>query len=245
MRVVIYSSDKTSWSLRPFAYLFNRYWRDDVPVLVFGNTAPHFELPANFTFTSIGPFQPATEWTTDLITALLSITDDVFCLMMDDYWINRPVDHRAICLCYEYMLTHPDIGRFCICTDRTYARDVTDYGTLDDLDVIKSDPLSPYHFSYQASLWRRTTLLDCLVPHETPWNSEIAGDARLRDLGALVLGTRQGPLRYTIAVQKGVFKPGGGYQTPHNAMNVEDVQYILDQGWVPAALLEKSMTAYL
>jgi hypothetical protein len=234
MRIFIYSSDKTSWSLRPFAYLFNRYWSAEAEVSVFGNSPLPFELPANFTFASIGPFLPAREWTTDLRNALDALDDDVICLLMDDYWIGRKVDTESIGLCYQYMLQHTDVARFDICTDRLYARGMTDYGKLGHLDTIKSDPMSPYHFSYQASLWRRTTLLDCVVPHETPWESEIRGDERLRKLGALVLGTRQAPLRYTIAIQKGKFQPDGGYQTPAHAMNVEDVQYIEAQGWIPA-----------
>lgn len=237
MRVFIYSSDKTSWSLRPFAYLFNRYWLNSIDVSVFGNTQPAFDLPDNFTFTSIGPFQPVEEWTTDLRNALQLIDDEVICFFMDDYWLNRRVDANAIRWCYHYMLTCPEVGRFDLCTDRLYAPGIVDYDKIGYLDVIKSDPMSPYHFSYQASLWRRKTLLDCIVPAETPWQSEIRGDERLRNSGALVLGTRQGPLRYTIAVQKGKFMPAGGYQTPTNAMNYEDVDYIKAQGWIPQDFL--------
>lgn len=237
MRIVIYSSDKTSWSLRPFAYLFNRYWSHRQPVSVFGNSPLPFVLPDNFTFMSIGPFLPVDEWTTDLIAVLNRIDDDVFCLLMDDYWLNRGVDKIGVLWIQSYMRDHPEVARFDICTDRLYASGITDYGKLGYLDLIKSDPQSPYHFSYQASFWRRQTLLDCLVPHETPWDSEIWGDKRLRDLGALVLGTKQAPLKYTIAVQKGVFMPDGGYQTPANAMKQEDVDYITAQGWIPQGVM--------
>jgi len=237
MRIVIYSSDATAWSLRPFAYLFNRYWSDAQEVAVFGNSPLPFVLPDNFTFTSVGPFQPVNEWTTDLRNALDTLDDDVICLLMDDYWISRKVDTTAAQWMYEYMLQHPDVARFDLCTDRLYAKGITDYTRLGYLDVIKSDPMSYAHFSYQASFWRRATLLDCLVPHESPWDSEIRGDERLRRLGALVLGTRQAPLRYTIAVQKGKFEPGGGYQTPAHEMNKEDVEYILAQNWIPAELI--------
>jgi hypothetical protein len=217
--------------------LFNLYWSSDQPVIVFGNSELPFKLPRNFSWHSIGPFKPAEEWTTDLIDALNFIDDEIICLMMDDYWVNRMVDQRAVRWCFLYMREHPEVGRFDICTDRLYARDMTDYTKIGYLDVIKSDPLSPYHFSYQASLWRRETLLKCVAPHETPWQSEISGDARLRETGALVLGTRQGPLRYTIAVQKGQFMPDGGYQTLSNAMNEDDVAYIRGQGWIPAEFL--------
>lgn len=237
MRIVIYSSDKTSWSLRPFAYCFQRYWPGDVPVSVFGNNPLPFDLPDNFTWKSVGPFRPVDEWTTDLIVALNDVADEVICFMMDDYWLNRDVDSVAVNLCAEYMRAHPEVARFDLCTDRLYAAGSADYIKLGYLDVIKGDPMAPYHFSYQASLWRRELLLKCIVPHESPWASEIGGDARLRDLGAAVLGTRQGPLRYTIAVQKGRFMPDGGYQTPSNAMNLKDVEYIRAQNWIPAELI--------
>jgi hypothetical protein len=180
------------------------------------------------------------EWTTDLRAALNSISDEVICLLMDDYWIGRQVDTNAVWFCYQYMLRCPDVARFDLCTDRLYAAGMTDYMALGYLDVIKSDPMSPYHFSYQASLWRRTTLLDCVVDHETPWESEIRGDERLRKLGALVLGTRQQPIHYTIAVQKGQFMPDGGYQTPAYAMNLDDVDYIRSAGWIPAEVFQSA-----
>lgn len=237
MHVFIYSSDKTQWSLRPFAYLFNRYYSREITVKVFGNTQPPFALPDNFVFESVGPFKPVEEWTTDLIEALNAIPDDVICLMMDDYWLNRQVDSNAVRWCYEYMLTHPEVARFDLCTDRLYAAGARDCTKINYLDVIISDPQSPYHFSYQASLWQRQALLDCVEPHETPWDSEMRGDTRLRGLGALVLGTRQGPMRYTIAVQRGRFTPDGGYQSPTNAMQAADVEYIKAHGWIPAEFI--------
>lgn len=238
MRVIIYSSDKTSWALQPFAHLFNLYYMDTIPVCVFGNTAPAFKLPLNFSFESVGSFQPVEEWTTDLVTALKCIKDEVILFMMDDYWINRQVDARAIQWCYQYMLEHPAVGRFDVCTDRLYAAGMSDYTKIGYLDVIKSDPKSPYHFSFQASLWNRHTLIDCLHRHETPWDAEMRGDARLRALGSMVLGTRQGPMRYTIAVQRGKFTPDGGYQTPSNAMNRSDIDFIMKQGWISAEYLK-------
>jgi len=237
MRVLIYSSDKTQWSLRPFAYLFNRYWSIETPVKVFGNSPLPFSLPQNFQYESIGEFQPVERWSNDFIEALNRLDDEVICIMLDDYWLSRYVDERAVGWCYEYMRAHPGVARFDLTTDRLYARGVTDYAHLVSLDLIKSDPLSPYHFSLQAALWRRESLLQCLRPNETPWEVEIRGDERLRNSGALVLGTKQAPVSYTIAIQKGHFEPGGGYQTPRHTMNAGDVAYITQQGWLPESVL--------
>lgn len=241
MRVIIYSSDKTQWALRPFAYLFDLYWSHDIQVTAFVNSRPLFLLPYNFDLREVGPFRPVQEWSTDFTHALQSIDDEVICVMMDDYWLNRRVDSVSVARCYEYMLHHPEVARFDMTTDRLYARGMRDYCKIGYLDVIRSDPQSPYHFSLQAALWRREHLLSCLVEHETPWDTEMNGDGRLQRLGALVLGTKQSPIHYTIAVQQGRLATDGGYQTPTNAMQQEDVRYILEQGWIPAEMLGEAV----
>lgn len=239
MRILIVTSDKTSWALRPFAHLMRLYWSQDLPVTVYGNTPPDFKLPFNFHFHSMGAMQPVERWTDGLIFALNQIQEEAVILMMDDYWLNRQVNAQAVESIYRYTLEHPEVARFDLTTDRLYAGGMHDYARVGPLDVIISDPHSPYHFSLQAAVWRRSWLLQCLKPHETPWQAEINGDARLRDTGALVLGTRQSPLHYTIAVQRGKFTPDGGYQTPVNALPAEDVKTIVEKGWIPDHLLER------
>lgn len=238
MRVVIYSSDKTSWALRPFAYLFNLYWSRDQRVSVFGNTTPDFALPNNFTFTSVGQFMPAQHWSNDLIAALQSINDDIICMMMDDYWLNRQVNAQAVRWCYEYMQQHADVIRFDLTTDRLYANGITPYGAIGYLDVIKSDPRSPYNFSLQAAMWRRELLLNVLMPNETPWEVEERGTRRLMGMPYTVLGTKQCPVHYTIAVQQGKLALDGGYQYPANPMQQVDIDHILHSGWVPEGMLQ-------
>lgn len=233
MQTIIITSDKTSWALRPQLWLLKKYWPQHPDILIGGYTPPAFDLPLGVTFYSIGKFEdyPVTRWTDGLIKSLNFVEDDVVLFLMDDYWPFRDIDNRGMAQIANYMHLHSDVARFDVCTDRLYAQGITDYGRLAHLDVIKSDPRSPYHFSYQASMWQRKALLDLLVPGETPWQSEMNGDKRMND--ALVLGTRQAPLRYTIAVQQGKFTPDGGYQTPTARMNDSDLVYILAQKWIP------------
>ncbi len=234
MQPIIVTSDKTLWALRPQAYLLRRYW-PAASFVVGGYTAPKFALPNRFSFYSIGAFAdyPVDRWTNGVIAFLESLEDDLVLFMLDDYWPFRNVDNKAIDEITTYMRGHANVARFCVCTDRLYAKGVTDYDRYGHLDIIKSDPQSYAHFSFQASMWRRTALLEMLRPDETPWDAETRGDQRLKDSKYIVLGTRQAPLRYTIAVQKGKFAPDGGYQTPIAAMNPIDLQYIHDQEWIP------------
>lgn len=234
MQPIIITSDKTSWALQPQMYLLRRYW-PAASFIIGGYTPPPFNLSDRFEFRSIGAFAdyPVDRWTNGVIKFLESLKDDLVLFMLDDYWPFRDVDNRAIERIVTYMLAHESVARFCVCTDRLYAAGITDYDRYGHLDIIKSDPASYAHFSFQASIWRRTALLEMLRPDETPWDAETRGDQRLHLSRYIVLGTRQAPLRYTIAVQKGKFTPDGGYQTPVAAMNPLDLQYIMDQEWIP------------
>ena len=234
MQPIILTSDKTMWALRPQAYLFTRYW-PAASFVIGGYSHPPFKLPPRFEFVSLGAFAdyPVERWTNGLIKFLRSLADDLILFLLDDYWLFREVDNKAIEELTRFMAARENIARCCVCTDRLYAPGITDYARWGHLDIIKSDSKSPYHFSFQASLWRRTALLDLLVPNETPWDAEQRGDQRLREAPYIVIGTRQAPLRYTIAVQRGQFTPDGGYQTPTAAMNQYDLRYILEQGWIP------------
>ncbi len=234
MQPIIITSDKTMWALRPQAYLFKRYWMA-ASFVIGGYSEPPFQLPNGFEFSSIGDFAeyPVDRWTNGVIKFLKSLPDDLILFLMDDYWPFRQVDNKAIYEIAAYMDGHRNIARFCVCTDRLYASGVKDYARYGHLDIIQSDPTSYAHFSFQASMWRRKLLIDLLVPNETPWDAETRGDQRLRDAGYLVLGTRQAPMRYTIAVQKGKFTPDGGYQTPVAAMNPDDMAHVYDAGWIP------------
>lgn len=239
MQTVILTSDVSLWAVQPQLWLIEKYWKRHGPITIGGYTRPEFALPVGVEFYSIGKFEdyPVQRWTDGLIKLLDSIEDEVILFLMDDYWLFRDVDDRAIHLMTEYMLTHVEVKRFCVCTDRLGAAGITDYMRLGHLDVIKSDPESPYHFSYQASLWQRRDLLDYLAPNETPWESEMSSDTLFRRNKALVLGTRQAPMRYTIALQQGKFTPDGGYQTPNARMNPDDFDYITRQHWIPAEVL--------
>lgn len=237
MQPIIITSDKTDWSLRPMFYLIGKYWPQAPRFLIGGYTAPGFDLPADFY--SIGAFSdyPVNKWTNGLIEFLHSIDDEIVLLMMDDYWLNTPANHEKIMLLADYLQAHQNVARLDLSGDRLGASGWTDLETLWSLDdLILSSPQSPYHFSFQAALWRKSLLLDCLVLNESPWESEIYGTERLAQRGYLVIGTKHPPLRYTIAVQKGKVALDGGYQGKDYSVPVNDAVDILERHWIPEGI---------
>lgn len=206
--VYVMTSDKYIKSVRVFAWLFNKHWGADQRVQVVGFSEPDFDLPTNFSFRSLGSMKkyPWNKWSNSLIDTMASMSgDEVFCLMLEDYWITRRVDVEAINMLHSHMLEDESILKMCLTGDRLYARDMSDYGALDRLDLIKSHYSSPYHMSLMAGLWRRSLLERVIIPNESPHDIEIKGTSRLAEAQdeIKVLGTRQWPLRHILGHRGG------------------------------------------
>jgi hypothetical protein len=197
------TSDKYLMALRPFAYLFNKYWKPNPDVLVAGFTAPQFNLPDNFSFMSLGKFEdyPVDKWSDAFLKLLNRIKDEAFVLMLEDYWITRHVNSEAVHILYDYALQFEYVLKVDLCGDRLYAHGAdVNYGSVSYLDLVKSMPGSPYHMSLMTGIWRRDHLLRLIIPGESPWDIELAGTTRVsHDQEAIVIGTRQWPVRHSLA----------------------------------------------
>jgi len=236
--VYCFVSDKDLWTLQAFAWFFNRYWSSVWPVMCFGYTPPEFVLPPNFSFVSVGDFAdyPVNRWSDGVIKALQSVTDELFIYMMGDFWPYRKVNTEAINMLSQFMAQHPEIARIDLTTDRLYAAGLREAGSVAYLDLITNDLPVPYLLSLQPGLWRREALLRYLIPGETGWETEINGTSRMQMNGehpAVVLGTRQAPVRVLIAIQKGKLTLDGGYQIPPPPVRQEDLQTIRELGYLP------------
>jgi hypothetical protein len=231
MRVLVTTSDKYLPALLPFSYLFNKYWGPQQQVLVGGFSRPDFVLPPNFEFHSIGDMNdyPVEKWSDAVIAFITTIPDEVFVLMLEDYWITRKVDTEAVGILYDYMQQFHNVIKMDLCGDRLYDFNMQPHGVVNRLDLIKSDPASQYQMSLMTGLWRKEHLLRHLVPGESPWDVEIKGTRRLaEDRTVDVLGTRQWPIRHSLAYRNG--KP----ENPDlSALDPGDVRVLREKGYVP------------
>lgn len=206
--IVVLTSDHYLDALRPFSYLFNKYWGKDQEVHVVGFAEPQFRLPGNFYFFSMGPMSnyPINKWSDALIDYLEARPGlDHFVLLLEDYWPVRPVNRQAIKMLYDYAVQFRNVLKIDLVADRLYAWGMTDYDNCGYLDLVRSDPASQYHMSLMAGIWSRELLLRFLVRGETPWEVELSGTPRVAAAGneVLVLGTRQWPVRHTLAHRRG------------------------------------------
>jgi len=238
MRVYVMTSDRYLHMLRPFGFLFNKYWSADQEVIVCGFTPPPFSLPPNFRFMSLGRFEdyPINRWSDALIRLLLLIPDEVFGLMFEDYLITRPVHMDAIRMLYDYMVQFKYVLKMDLITDRRFAAGVVPYGHCGYLPLVKSDYNSPYHMSMMAGLWNRNLMGRFVIPNETPWDLEITGTTRVAAAkdSVIVLGTEtwtdnryECPLHHTLAHRGG--DPG---KLLLDELNPADVEEMIQLGYI-------------
>lgn len=213
IQAIVMTSDRPLNPLRGFFHLWQKYYglNGDVGI-VCGFTKPDYPLPDGFRFVSTGKQEdfPPARWSERLLTVLDDIADEIFILMLDDYWLTRTVDTRALRMLYDYMRQFTNVLKIDLSDERLYANSgskyLWGYGTYDNvgyLDLIKSDSSSEYHMSLWGGMWRRDLLRRFIVRGETAQQIELAGTKRLSAVGdeILVLGTRQAPLRHINAIQ--------------------------------------------
>jgi len=207
VRVYVTTCDAYLPALRPFAWLLNKNWRPNPEVVVGGFTKPDFDLPSNFTFHSIGKQEdyPFSKWTNAASKMITDLPDEVFVLMLEDMWITRGVDTKAVQVLADYMHQFRYVARIDLTGDRLYAHGMRKYGSVAHLDLIVSMPGSPYHLSLMPGLWRKEHWLSVIQPDWTPWQVELQGTPELshKSREMIVLGTRQWPIRNILALRGG------------------------------------------
>lgn len=213
IQTIIMTSDRPPHPLRGFIHQWQKYYPTGNQVnVICGFTKPSYTLPDNFRFISMGKQEdyPPDRWSERLNIILNDVADDVFMLMLDDYWLTRPVDAQALRMLYDYMHQFTNVIKLDLTDERLYADagnkylwGYNTYNTVGYLDLIKSDPGSPYHLSLWGGMWRNSLLRRFLIPNETAQQIELQGTSRLATVGdeILVLGTRQCPLRHINAIQ--------------------------------------------
>lgn len=225
--VVVLTSDHYLHALRPFSWLFNKYWSEDQEVQVVGFAEPEFKLPSNFYFFSMGPMAnyPLNKWSDALIDYLEDrpgLTH--FVLFLEDYWPTRPVNRQAVRMLYDYAVQFQNVLKIDLVADRLYAWGMTDYGNCGYIDLVRSDPASQYHMSLMCGIWSRELLLRFLVRGESPWEVELSGTPRVAAAGneVLVLGSRQWPVRHTLAHRRG--NPAEMFLSEIKSTDVEEMK---------------------
>lgn len=198
-QIIVTTADKSLWTIKTFAYLFNIYYSAQQDVHLICESPPRFRLPQNFVIhpTHLNGITgwPRDRWTDGLVRHLNSINEQYVLIMLDDYWISRTVDTGGIMTLLDYMISQPNLLRVDLTGDRLYAGGVRDIGAYGHFDIVEAKG-SDYQMSLMPGLWNKKLLLEILQPNWTPWEVELEGTTLVNRRPELkVVGTRQWPIR--------------------------------------------------
>lgn len=229
MKTVVLTSDHHNWLLRGFFHQWRKYAAGYPEIEVAGFTPPD-NLPQDVGFHSIGKFEdyPVNKWSDAVIKYLNTISDDLVLILLEDYWLIRPVNISAIWDARDFMLANKNVIRFDVAADRMFSREVWYSGYFGGIDLCECK--GQYSLSYQASIYRRELLLEVLRADETPWQSELNGSTRLNSLPYRVIGSYQWPMNYMIIMNKGQVDPGGQWMYPARRFTGDDWYDLVESG---------------
>jgi hypothetical protein len=160
--VVVLSCDAYSKYWDWFFLLKKKYWRDcpyPTYLVTESNECDHCK-----TITINSPI-----WTKRFRESLEQISDDYIILMLDDYFIRKPVDQKRIDKCLDNMRfieCDPIVWNF----EKNYRAGYT-FGSPEGW--IRQKNRQTYLNSTQPSLWNRERLIRRLQKDQTPWEWEL------------------------------------------------------------------------
>jgi hypothetical protein len=208
IKIYVVICDLYLWLLKPFCYLFNKYWGDGKEVNILGYKKPNFELPENFNFISLGDDPGPEKWTTCLYEFFDNIDDEHFIFMHEDSFFVEKVNFEIL----DKLLTFTEnekVGRICLTRD-TVNREHESFEEVDGLDVIQAAQDVNFRISTEASIWKKSYFLKYMTKDTSAWKFESAGSSEARNDGFHILSTRHkngppddAPLSLSNAIWRG------------------------------------------
>jgi len=187
MKIYISTANEYLHLIKPFYYLFNKFWNSDQRVTVLGYDAPMFRLPNNFDFISLGKQDGGIKmWSTDLRKFFESIDDEFFIHTVEDHFITYPVDFNIFNKLES--LIDSNVGRIGLTNDIVLgAHDVVEL--CEGYNIIERSQHELYRLSLLWCIWNKEYMLKYLEPNFDPHDFEIIGSNKAMYDGYKILGT--------------------------------------------------------
>lgn len=198
--VLVLSCDKYSDIWPVFFDFFDKYWADcPYPVYLATNTIKFERRGVTQLFSN-----KHTSWSEELATILAQVKEKNIILILEDYFIYQPVNNHDIEAVID--LFERKKAAFCRlgCFPKMYDelwpfepfKDKINYGVI--------LPDAKYRICLQTALWNKNDLASLLKEDEDPWQFEIEGSKRTRQINKPFLNLIadpkikevHGPIRY-------------------------------------------------
>jgi hypothetical protein len=206
LKIYVSTANQYLHLIKPFSYLFNKFWKRDVQVTVLGYNEPTFKLLNNFNFVSLGKQEGGSKmWSTDLRKFFESINDEFFVYTLEDLFIALPVN-LIIFDNLVSLLDNDKVGRIGLTNDMPRGKHNI-LKSYKKYDIIEREQEERYRLGLTWSIWNREYLLKYLEPNIEPHEFELQGSAKSKNDGYRILGTKKEYCLYHCAVvRKGNIK---------------------------------------
>lgn len=171
--MIINSCDAYSDLWDPFFKLLKKYWNPQYPIILNTETKRYGYPGLNIKTLQLYKENEKPEWSERLMKTLRHIDSEYVILMLDDFFLEKPVDEEKIIQTIAWMKEDSSIASFCfvpVLPDGYLPSVFPGFG--------KRPAKGEYRLTCQASVWRRETLLNDMRPHESAWLFETLGSKR-------------------------------------------------------------------
>ena len=173
IRIYVLTSTKTQYLLEGFDKRFQEHWGAPYEVYI-SDTPLH-------------------EWSDGVINFLQGIDDEYLILLHEDFYLTKDVKREKIQQLSDYAIAHK-VDRASLLGNHTPLR------TYRERQYWRYNIVAEYQFSFEASIQKRTFLLEHLRTGRDPWKAE----TEAKVTGAYIIATEEPLIFYQDALRRGV-----------------------------------------
>lgn len=181
--ILVLSCDKYADAWQPFFLFLKKYWSDCVFPIYLGTNKKYFVFPNVKQIFS----NKTTTWSDELKTILEQIPEKNIIIILEDYFITKPVNNKAILDLVDVM-EKTDASFLKLGLFPTKFNSLWPHTSLKNFDNIAAiNKGSKYRICLQIALWNKEHLYELLKDNENPWQFEIGGSKRANQTNQLFL----------------------------------------------------------
>ena len=163
MKILVLSCDKNDDTFEAFHHCIEKYWKDH-PQIIYAT-----ETIKNPYYKTIRHNEPLNRWTKRIRETLKEIKDNQILIIMDDFFIRKPVDTKRI----DYYSKQLKGNIACFYFEKSFDSNDEECGII---GMKKRQHNSDYEVAINCALWQRDKLIDVLSRDSDPWDVEMNQD---------------------------------------------------------------------
>jgi len=211
LKIFVSTCDTHDHMIKPFMYLFNKFWGSDTEVTILGYRTPPYKLLENFNFVSLAKSQKTpNQWAQDHRNYFSSLKEKHFIWTVEDSFLLRPVNFAIYEKLNKKLFNDDKIGRCSYTNAPEYlnkkgkVRNCTVVEECQNFNIIQKKQDAPYRISVVWSAWKKDYCLKYLEDGWSPWDTEILGSKKAINDGSEIIATEKlHTIDYASANRKG------------------------------------------